>query len=222
MLLLAYSGRGIAEYMPIILSTQLIAAVAGAGFRLPRIRNPRASLGESISIGLASVAAISSAQLVGVYMDDAYRTLYTGGLLVLAAGVNLFSVERDPWPSAGARYLYSVSSGALAGLVKGVLGAGITPLLIILQRIIGKGFEDTVFRVLSSEIIVIVSALIPYALYYGLDPIELAVCGVAAFTGVYIFRRLDNPSIRGWVSGVSTILMALLGIMLIALSYMIR
>ena len=217
MLLLYLSGFEISESMPLILFTQLISAILGSGARLDIIIVRRSSIIEVLSIGVASILALLSAQFIGVYLSDDLRVLGVGVLLITAGAVNSLTFRERSIEGFGGVYIYPLFSGFTAGFVKGVLGAGITPLLIMFQRVLGRGFDDVVFRVLSSEILVILFAFIPYLLFYGLDLFKLLPISLSVLASVYVFRFLGSTPISKRSRLISTISMISLGVWLIAI-----
>ena len=208
MLILHMLGVQLGVAIPVILASQIIAASLGVALRRDH-PSKRRSVKSSAVIAVAALSAYLSALLVGVSLDDYSRLIGLMLILLVSAAINFMGDRwrREDPPNSTA---IDVATGISAGVVKGVFGGGITPMLIATQRLGGLGIDETLFRTLFAHIIMCLTALVPYVLRYGFDLEMFTFIVLGSVVGVlagYLLLRRVKPSIR--VKLASTVMVAL-------------
>ncbi|MHC1637269.1 MAG: TSUP family transporter [Candidatus Nezhaarchaeales archaeon] len=193
-LILHAIGVEISVVLPVVLASQVIAAFLGSIFRRKSsanriIRNPKI-------IAIAAIAAYTSASSIGIALSDHARLWGLMALLVVAAMLNMTSRESNPASSRRNDLSISIVAGLSSGVIKGVLGGGITPMLIAIQRFGKIDIDETLFRTLFAQTIICLTALIPYALAFGFDFKLFTMVSLGSIAGVALGYKLIAPISR--------------------------
>jgi len=179
-----------------ILIAQIAVAMLSSVVRRSIVPKVSASMRSGIIIGIAAIASFVAAYTVGIRLVNTYRLALNGALLMLAALVNLVCSE-------GTRTDVDLSGSALTGLiaggVKGALGGGTTGIMIVMQRLRGRGFDDALFRTLVSHAFICSAAALPYAIAFGIDISVLVPMVTGSLGGVclgWVIQRLMGGNTR--------------------------
>ena len=191
MLVLHCMGFKVSFVMPVVLASQIVAALLGSilrgrssvygGFRSPLI------------IAVAAIAAYASASFLGVALSDDVRLWGIEALLIIAIVLNLSGEKRASSRSRLNDLPISIAAGLSSGVVKGVLGGGITPMLIAIQRLGGVDIDVVLFRTLFAQVIMCMTAFVPYTLAFGFDFKLFALLSLGSLMGVVLGYRLLAP-----------------------------
>lgn len=191
MTLLSLTEVSVNEALAAILGSQAVAALMGSYFRRSLVNDVNASVKHSIVIGLSALSSFMAALTLGVRLSEDVRLLSVAVMLLFTAILVRFEVKLGRGFSDN--NTGNVFAGVAAGFMKGVLGAGVTPMLISLQRLAGLNFDETMFRTLLAEIVICLAALIPYSIAYGVEPLALITLCVGSALGVVLGRVLLKP-----------------------------
>ncbi len=206
--------------MPSILAAQLTSALATSAHRTRSEQRGRRDAHSIALLTLGSLTAFTAAMFLGVGLRSETRVM-ASGLLLVASGFSLAllsltkrSCKGNP---RGGEALISVASGVAGGLVKGVVGAGITPVMIALQSLSCRDFGTIVYRTVFSELAILAATLIPYAASFGLEPEATltAVSGslLGSAGGAWLGLGKRKSSTRSMLlSGALMLLLGLLGL----------
>ncbi len=195
-----------------VLFSQLVAAVISSLYRKNRFSHNKKDSYNIYILTITSVLSFATALFLGVKISESYRTYLIGGLLFFSGCLILASLIKKR-TNVRSEEMMSLIIGFLGGMVKGIVGAGITPILVSLQSISGVSFEKSIHRTIFSEILVLIAVLIPYTIAYGivLDVTISASVGalLGAFAGYYLSKPLEEK-MKGTISALVMILLSIL------------
>lgn len=216
LIILFITGTSTSEYISVIALSQVLASLLGAYLRRKLIVNINSSMLGSIIIGISALASFLAALLVGVGLSDNARLITLTLVLILTS----ILLRAKSIMKTNSR-IPDVLAGIVGGAVKGVLGGGITPVIMVFQRMIGVSMDETLFKTFIALSIISLSTSIPYILFYGIGVEELLLAITGAVIGVSIgstIARRQYSSMRINYSSTAYGLLAALGLLKIITS----
>ena len=213
-LILHSIGIEISAVVTVTLASQIITAFLGSLLR--RKLSTNGDVKNPLLIAVVAIATYSSASLIDVTLSDNTRLGGIMVILVLTAILNIASKEGDPCSSRGG-LLINVVAGLSSGVVKGVLGGGMTPTLIAIQRFGKIDIDETFYRTLLAQTIICLAALIPYTLAFGFDFKLFTIVSLGSITGVTLGYKIIAP-----ISKELRVKLVSLIMVLLTLAYLIK
>jgi len=169
-----------------------------------------------IILTVSSLIAFLSAYFVGINISSSLRLLLSVYFLFFSGGVLLITVI-----STGSNEkktndeIVSLIAGFSGGIVKGIVGAGITPIMVGIQSVLGLKFDVIVSRTILSEVGIILATIIPYILKFGVELKITLILIIGGLVGVsiggYLSQKIHSKK-KAFVSSIGMILLALISL----------
>ncbi len=184
-LILSFTGfTNLSEYVSIVLVSQIPVSMLAARLRGKLVSDKRHGTVNALVLGLSAIAGFTAALVLGVRLGDEVRViaLVTTSILAVVAMTSNSKPINDTKSS-------SIVTGVIGGLVKGVLGGGVTPVILALQRITGIGLDDSMYRTFIALVLMSTASVIPYLLTYNINTVLLAAAIIGGLTGVVVGEK---------------------------------
>ncbi len=164
MLIITLLGYSVTKALPEILLTQFVISVLGSYLRGKLSSDLGTSLRNGAVIAISAYASFISALLLGIKLHDVSRLLAIVAILMVASFMLIIRKGgTDPVPKVR-QFKLSLVTGVLAGVVKGVIGAAVTPVMLVIQRVGGLSIDEGLLRSLLAESAICLTAFVPYVL----------------------------------------------------------
>jgi len=176
--LIAILSHSLTPYVGLVLVAQAAASIAASTARGSLLQKTDAL--EALFAGIAALVAYFSAFTIGVKLPDLYRV----ALVTLLLALSIVPTRTSCIRSFKARLMLIASVSVCAGIVKAITGGGLTPVIYLLNRLLGYDFTRSVSRTIISEAPVCIASAIPYLLTYPPTLPQLIYVVLVALIGV--------------------------------------
>ncbi len=184
-LLLSLIGfTNLSRYVPIILLSQIPVSMLAARLRRRLVLNKKHGTINALVLGLSALAGFTAAITLGIRLGDETRVIALIATSILAA-VALTSNAKSVNDTKGS----SMVTGVIGGLVKGVLGGGVTPVILALQRITGISLDDSMYRTFIALALMSTASAMPYLLAYNVNAVLLVLAIIGGLIGVVLGEK---------------------------------
>ena len=180
----------VVSFIPTVLISQALTSILGAKLRSSLIEDTAKNTLKGLAMAISALIAFLSASIVGTILNDNIRVLLIAVIVLLSAFIIAIPTSKNRYEEIHGMELII---GGIGGIVKGILGGGITPLLIALQKVCGIDIDSSIFRTLISEIVLCISAAIPYIVTYSIDFIDFIAIAIPSMIGAVIGLRIFKP-----------------------------
>ncbi len=169
-----------------------------------------------IILMLSSLLAFLSAYFIGINISSSLRLLLSIYFLFFSGGVLLITaITTRTYEKKASDEIVSLIAGFSGGIVKGIVGAGITPIMVGIQSVLGLKFDVIVSRTILSEVGIILATIIPYLLRFGVDLRATMILIIGGIVGVSIGGYLNqklHARRKVFISSFGMILLALVSL----------
>ncbi len=201
----------LSEYVSIVLLSQIPVSILAARLRRRIVESKRHGTLNALILGVAAISGFTAALSLGIRLGDEARVIALSATSLLAALAmsNRASRTSDTRSS-------SILTGIVGGIVKGVLGGGVTPVILALQRFAGLSLDDSMYRTFIALALMSIASSIPYMLSYSLDYVVLVSAIIGGLIGVVVGEKIVlvlTSRRREKLSMTAYIILALLGIL---------